>query len=202
LPFKDAEGRIDLPHLRNALARLNQTQLPKEAKEKARRVLCAAARQVGLKSEVCGAEEAKTADSDSGIVLDASGVVPEPTLDDVIASVEAVLGEVEDAIEALTARIERLEAYVKASKNVGGGSSGGGSGSISAGSGAEGLLVKNAKPMIPVEDVAKMIRDVLPSPMVERSWGLGPQRMCQELRGVLHKLSKLEGVLKQNGIRR
>ena len=75
-------------------------------------------------------------------------------------------------------------------------------GSISASSGAEGLLVKNAKPMIPVEDVAKMIRDVLPSPMVERSWGLGPQRMCQELRGVLHKLSKLEGVLKQNGIRR
>jgi len=200
LPFKDAEGRIDLPHLRNALARLNQTQLPEEAKEKARRVLCAAARQVGLKSEVCGTEEAKAADSGIGSVLDASGVAPEPTLDDVIASTEAVLGEVEDAIEALTARIERLEAYVKASKNVG--SSGGDRGSISASSGAEGLLVKNAKPMIPVEDVAKMIRDVLPSPMVERSWGLGPQRMCQELRGVLHKLSKLEGVLKQNGIRR
>ncbi|MEM1563629.1 MAG: hypothetical protein QW161_03020 [Candidatus Bathyarchaeia archaeon] len=68
----------------------------------------------------------------------------------------------------------------------------------SAGSGAEGLLIKNAKPMIPVEDVAKMIRDVLPSPMVERSWGLGPQRMCQELRGVLHRLSKLEGAVKQD----
>lgn len=62
----------------------------------------------------------------------------------------------------------------------------------------EGLLAKSAKPMIPVEDVAKMIRDVLPSPMVERSWCLGPQRMCQELRGVLHRLNRLEGAVKQN----
>jgi hypothetical protein len=50
-------------------------------------------------------------------------------------------------------------------------------------------LLKNPKPMVPVEDVAKMIRNVLPSPMVERSWGLGPQRMCQELRSVLLKLN-------------
>ncbi|MEM3566284.1 MAG: hypothetical protein QXK18_05375 [Candidatus Bathyarchaeia archaeon] len=75
---------------------------------------------------------------------------------------------------------------------------GGDSGGGKAGSGAEGLFVKSAKPMIPIEDVARMIRNVLPSPMVERSWGLGPQRMCQELRGVLHKLSKLEGAVKQN----
>jgi hypothetical protein len=61
--------------------------------------------------------------------------------------------------------------------------------------------VKARQPMIPVEDVAKMIRDVLPSPMVERSWGLGPQRMCQELRGVLHKLNKLGGMVEQNACR-
>ena len=59
----------------------------------------------------------------------------------------------------------------------------------------EGLWVKNPRPMIPVEDAIKMIRNVLPSPMVERSWGLGPQRMCQELRSVLLKLN---GMVRQN----
>jgi hypothetical protein len=76
LPFKNAEGRIDLPHLRNALARLNQTSLTEEAKEKARRVLCTAAGKVGLKSEVCGTEEAKDV-GDKG--LDAFEVASEPT---------------------------------------------------------------------------------------------------------------------------
>lgn len=183
LPFKDAEGRIDLPHLRNALARLNQTKLPEEAKEKARTVLCTAARKVGLKSEVCGTEEAKAVDQ-NGKELYAFEVAPEPTLDEVITSVEAVLGELEEAIETLTAKIEKLEACVKNPKSHGGV--------------AEGLFLKNSKPMIPVEDATKMIRDVLPSPMVERSWGLGPQRMCQELRGILHRLDKLNGRVKKD----
>jgi hypothetical protein len=179
LPFKDAEGHIDLPHLRNALARLSQTKLPEEALEKARKVLCAAARKVGLKSEVCETEESKEAGEADKKELDSPVVASEPTLDEVIAGVEAVLHELENAVEGLTAKIEDLEIRMKASKNVIGGSL------------TEGLLVKSSRPMIPVGDVAKMIRDVLPSPMVERSWGLGPQRMCQELRGVLHKLQKM-----------
>ena len=64
--------------------------------------------------------------------------------------------------------------------------------------GTEGLLVKTHRSMIPLETVVKMLRDVLPSPMVERSWGLGPQRMCQELRGILHRLDKLNGRVKQD----
>ncbi|MGB9960279.1 MAG: hypothetical protein ACPLKQ_07160 [Candidatus Bathyarchaeales archaeon] len=76
-------------------------------------------------------------------------------------------------------------APASASKNIGNHNSGV----------AEGLWLKNTRPMIPVEDVAKMIRNVLPSPMVERSWGLGPQRMCQELRSVLFKL---DGMVKKN----
>jgi hypothetical protein len=51
----------------------------------------------------------------------------------------------------------------------------------------EGLL-KNPKTMIRIEEVVKMIQSVLPSPMVERSWGFGSQRLCQELRGVVFKL--------------
>ncbi len=57
-------------------------------------------------------------------------------------------------------------------------------------------LLKNSQPVIPVEDVIRMIQNVLPSPMVERSWGFGPQRLCQELRSVILRLRK--GV-KENG---
>jgi hypothetical protein len=49
-------------------------------------------------------------------------------------------------------------------------------------------LVKNPRTMIHVEEVTKMIQNVLPSPMVERSWGFGSQRLCQELRGIIFKL--------------
>ncbi|MEM2537677.1 MAG: hypothetical protein QXK29_06005 [Candidatus Bathyarchaeia archaeon] len=76
---------------------------------------------------------------------------------------------------------------VKASQSVGKGVS------VNSGSLVEGVFVKNAKRVIPVETVIGMLRNVLPSPMVERSWGLGPQRMCQELRGVIYKLQKFGG---------
>jgi hypothetical protein len=51
-------------------------------------------------------------------------------------------------------------------------------------------FVKNGGAVVPVEDVVKMIQKVLPSPMVERSWGLGPQRLCQELRGLIFSLRR------------
>lgn len=51
-------------------------------------------------------------------------------------------------------------------------------------------LLKDQKAVIPIEEVIKMVQNVLPSSMVERSWGLGPQRMCQELRGVIFKLRR------------
>jgi len=125
------------------------------------------------------AEEAKIVEQneqDSGeneeIALE---VAEEPTIDELIASIEEVVDKVNDAVNALTTRIERLEKLVGEKlegKNV-----------------VEGLL-KNSKSMIPVEDAIKMIQNVLPSPMVERSWGFGPQRLCQELRGVVLKLRK------------
>lgn len=45
LPYKDADGKIDLPHLRNALARLPQSDLSDEAKKKAEVVLKKAAKE-------------------------------------------------------------------------------------------------------------------------------------------------------------
>ncbi len=45
-PYKNADGEIDLPHLRNALARLPQAKIPEEYRRKAERVLKAAAKKM------------------------------------------------------------------------------------------------------------------------------------------------------------
>lgn len=48
LPYKDASGKVDLPHLRNALARLPQTSLSSDLKNKARVKLEKAAKDAGI----------------------------------------------------------------------------------------------------------------------------------------------------------
>jgi len=57
---------------------------------------------------------------------------------------------------------------------------------------SESLLKKPAEPIISVGEAVGLIEKVLPSPLVQRSWSLGPQRMCQELRRVIMKLRNLE----------
>ena len=54
-------------------------------------------------------------------------------------------------------------------------------------------LLKNPPKMIAVSEAAKMVEAILPSSMVQRSWGLGPQRMCQELRRVVQQLEHKAG---------
>jgi hypothetical protein len=53
---------------------------------------------------------------------------------------------------------------------------------------SERLLKKPAELTIPIGEAVKLIETVLPSHLVQRSWSLGPQRMCQELRRVIMKL--------------
>ena len=48
LPYKDDEGSIDLPHLRNALSRLDQSNLTDEQKAKAKKKLDAAAKEMEI----------------------------------------------------------------------------------------------------------------------------------------------------------
>jgi len=48
LPFKDASGKIDRPHLRNAMARLPQTQISPELKARAMTKLKAACKEAGV----------------------------------------------------------------------------------------------------------------------------------------------------------
>jgi hypothetical protein len=172
-PHHQADGSIDVPHLRNANARLPQSQIPEEYKRQAMKHLATHKKKLGIGTF---AEEARLLEQegDDEIAVVQFDVSPDPTIDELIASVENVVEQFDTAINVLTARIDRLEKTF-------GVKTGAGSGIV------EGFL-KNMKPTIPAEDAIKMIQNVLPSPMVERSWGFGPQRLCQELRGVILKL--------------
>ncbi|MCW3998739.1 MAG: hypothetical protein NWE93_00685 [Candidatus Bathyarchaeota archaeon] len=57
---------------------------------------------------------------------------------------------------------------------------------------AESLLQKCSPAAIPIGEAIRLIEEVLPSSIVQRSWSLGPQRMCQELGRVLYRLRKLQ----------
>jgi len=54
LPYKNAEGKLDADHVRNALARLDQTDISAEAKAEATKKLCTAAKELNIASAVCG----------------------------------------------------------------------------------------------------------------------------------------------------
>ncbi|MEM3551381.1 MAG: hypothetical protein QXZ02_04325 [Candidatus Bathyarchaeia archaeon] len=60
LPHHKADGSLDLSHLRNALARLSQTDLTPEERAEAKRHLCAHAKEAGIESEVCSETQEAT----------------------------------------------------------------------------------------------------------------------------------------------
>jgi len=74
LPFKNADGSVNLPHLRNALARLNQTQISAGLKAEAKRKLEAAARSAGV------GDHEKRQDME----LNKNGATEEPDEDDMM----------------------------------------------------------------------------------------------------------------------
>lgn len=138
LPYKNVQGNLDADPVRNALARLDQTEISTEAKAQALKKLCAAAGELQIESAVCDLQ-GKT------------------------EALEAELTETQKTLEDLRKQLP-----------------GGG-------------LLKNPPKMIPASEAAKMVESVLPSPMVQRSWSLGPQRMCQELRRVVQQLEQKAG---------
>jgi len=138
LPYRNAQGNLDAAHVRNALARLDQTEISAEAKAQALKKLCAAAGELKIESAVCNLQ-GKT------------------------ERLQAELAETQRTLEEVRKQL-----------------SGGG-------------LLKNPPKMIAVSEAVKLVESVLPSPMVQRSWSLGPQRMCQELRRVVQQLQQLAG---------
>jgi len=57
---------------------------------------------------------------------------------------------------------------------------------------SESLFRKPVEPVIPIAKAVNLIEAVLPSPLIQRSWSLGPQRMCQELRRVIVRLRSMQ----------
>ncbi len=58
LPYKNAEGNLDVDHVRNGLARLDQTKISAEGKKAAMKKLCAAAGELKIESAVCNLDNA------------------------------------------------------------------------------------------------------------------------------------------------
>ena len=79
LPYKDADGKVDAAHVRNALARLSQANIPDSAKASARKKLVAAAKSVGVDV----ADESARAVAADGLTraAAASDASPDPTAD-------------------------------------------------------------------------------------------------------------------------
>ncbi|MCW3984156.1 MAG: DUF2213 domain-containing protein [Candidatus Bathyarchaeota archaeon] len=57
---------------------------------------------------------------------------------------------------------------------------------------AEGLIKKPKEPTVPIEQVIRMLDEIVPNHIVQRSWSLGPQRMCQELNRVIYRLRNMQ----------
>ena len=56
------------------------------------------------------------------------------------------------------------------------------------------------EPKIAISEVILMLEQIVPSSLVQRSWSLGPQRMCQELNRTLYKLRNIrENALHNRG---
>jgi hypothetical protein len=53
LPYKDASGKVDLPHLRNAMARVTHTSLSSAQQKQAHDTLLEAYKKVGLAHPAC-----------------------------------------------------------------------------------------------------------------------------------------------------
>ncbi|HUY77704.1 MAG TPA: 2'-5' RNA ligase family protein, partial [Ktedonobacterales bacterium] len=80
LPYKGADGKVDAAHVRNALARLSQANIPAAAKASARKKLVAAAKSVGV--DVAD-DSARAADAPDALTRAAttSDASPDPTAD-------------------------------------------------------------------------------------------------------------------------
>jgi len=143
------------------LGRLAQTDLGDEAKAAAKKTLCAAVKTWNSEHP------------DSPITSDVCGVEPS-TQEQVTSDLENKVSELEAKVSDLLVRVEKLEQ-----------AQGGGQGNV-----AESLLKKSKGQTISVKEAVSLIKRVLPGQIVERSWGFGPQRLCQELRGVILKLEE------------
>jgi hypothetical protein len=186
-PHHDATGKIDLPHLRNANARVPQSDLTPEQKAEAQRHLDRHKKALGIGEY---AEESKRKpfkhewpvkkikeqDGKQVEVIELEEVefeaALEPTLDEIIQNMEDILEQTNHAIETLSNRIEKIE---EAFQKAGGGKSL-----------AEELLKPPASSDPNLVDKREILK-LIPPERVVRSWSYGPRLLINQLR---HKLGE------------
>lgn len=104
-PHHRADGSIDLPHLRNANARVSQSGLTEEQKRQAQEHLDRHKKALGIGEFAKESREPfKHVWKEQEIEFN---VAPEPTLDDLIESIENVVEQIEDRFEAIESKLSQ-----------------------------------------------------------------------------------------------
>jgi hypothetical protein len=98
LPYKNAEGNLDADHVRNGLARLDQTEISADAKNAAMKKLCAAAGELKIESAVCNLD--KTAEALQTKLTEAEGK---------LTTAEGKLAEANNTVEKLKALVPGVD---------------------------------------------------------------------------------------------
>jgi hypothetical protein len=168
---------------------LPQAKIPEDQREKARRVLVAVKKKLGIGAS---AEEAKLYEEINAdeVVPEKIEALPEPTSDELVASLEDALDEIWNAVEGLNRRLEAFQTIAKEKAEAKMDDAGDKKEAKldNTRDVKESLVQKPKEPMMPVAEAIRILEGLLPSPMVERSWGLGPQRMCQDIRRAVWQL--------------
>jgi len=103
LPYRNTAGGVDLPHLRNALARLPQTSLSPAEKEEAQKVLDAAAKAAGVGAAGQeGTKTSKEATLDDKDLRKALKLSETDSIPDAIAALQAKAAKADDATAQLS----------------------------------------------------------------------------------------------------
>ena len=118
LPYKGADGKVDLPHLRNALARLPQTDLTPAERSEAEKVLQKAAKDAGVEDVNKNTEQEDALEKEirTLLVLDDKA--------DVLAAITALKAKAEAQVvslaeqTALSEKIKTIETKLAESEKV------------------------------------------------------------------------------------
>ena len=94
LPYRNADGSVNLAHLRNALARLDQTSLSPEAKAQARKALESAAQETGIGDQANKAQEVGALDKQIRELL---GLAPDA---DILAAIKDLKSQADTMMSA------------------------------------------------------------------------------------------------------
>jgi len=177
LPFKNADGSLDPDHVRNALARLDQTEISAEAKGEAKKKLCAAAKELQIESEVCGVTP-KQGESEVVVTLRKRLEQTEAKLADVQkTSIEKEVAWAEKLAEAEKAKTEPTDVVALRKQMVE----------------TEAKLAESQKQVKTWQEryhrFAEAVAAKIPIISVWKAWSGGPQQFVREIEKTLREFA-------------